>query len=69
METLKVNGIESEFPDGLPKTIAELLKNLKINEATVVAELEGKIVSREDFAKTALSTGQNIELIRFVGGG
>ena len=69
METLKINGIESQFPDGVPKTIADLLKNLDINEATVVAELEGKIINKEDFAGTALSSGQNIELIRFVGGG
>lgn len=69
METLKINGVESEFPDGVPKTITELLKNLKINEATVVAELEGKIIAKEDFSQTTLCTGQNIELIRFVGGG
>ncbi|MBN1182629.1 MAG: sulfur carrier protein ThiS [Bacteroidales bacterium] len=69
METLKINGIESQFPDGVPKTITELLKHLNINEATVVAELEGKIITRDNFLKTALSTGQKIELIRFVGGG
>ena len=69
METLKINGVASQFPDGVPKTITELLKDLKINEATVVAELDGKIISREDFANTTLVSGQNIELIRFVGGG
>lgn len=69
METLIINGVESQFPDGLPKTIAELLKNLNINEATVAAELEGKIIARNDFAKTTLVSSQKIELIRFVGGG
>jgi len=69
METLKVNGNETEFPDGLPGTIAQLLKHLNIDEATVVAELEGKIISRDDFANTPLVDGQSIELIRFVGGG
>jgi len=69
MDTLIINGVESQFPDGLPKTIAELLKHLNINEAAIVAELEGNIIARNDFTKTALLSGQKIELIRFVGGG
>ena len=69
METLKINGKEEEFPGDLPLTLIDLLKYLNINEKTIVAELDGKIVVREDFAKTPLTSGQNIELIRFVGGG
>ncbi len=69
MEVLKINGIEKQFPDGLPKTLIELLKQLDINQATVVAEINGKIVAREDFSQTRVSPGQRIELVRFVGGG
>lgn len=69
METLKINGKEKEFPDGLPYTLIDLLKYLNINETIVIAELDGKIVTREDFAKSILSTGQRVELIRFIGGG
>ena len=69
MEVLKINGIEKQFPDGLPKTLVELLKQLDIHQATVVAEINGKIVAREDFPQTQLSSGQRIELVRFVGGG
>jgi thiamine biosynthesis protein ThiS len=69
MEILKINGIEKQFPDGLPKTLIELLKQLDINQATVVAEINGKIIAREDFSQTQLSSGQSIELVRFVGGG
>ncbi len=69
MEVLKINGIEKQFPDGLPKTLIELLKQLGINQATVVAEINGKIIAREDFSQTQLSSGQKIELVRFVGGG
>ena len=69
MEVLKINGIEKQFPDGLPKTLIELLKQLGINQATVVAEINGKIIAREDFSKTQVSPGQRIELVRFVGGG
>jgi len=69
MEVLNINGIEKQFPDGLPKTLTELLKQLDIHQATVVAEINGKIIAREDFSKTQLSSGQKVELVRFVGGG
>jgi len=69
MEVLKINGIEKQFPDGLPKTLIELLKQLDIHQATVVAEINGKIIAREDVSQTQLSSGQKIELVRFVGGG
>ena len=69
MEILRINGVEKQFPDGLPQRLTELLKELDINAATVVAEIDGKIVAKEDFAKAALASGQSIELIRFVGGG
>ncbi len=69
METLKINGDEKQFPDGIPQTLTELLEHLDINAATVAAEVDGRIIAREDFAQTKLSGGQNIELIRFAGGG
>jgi thiamine biosynthesis protein ThiS len=69
VETLKVNGAEKEFPDGLPATVAELMKVLGVNAATVVAEIEGQIIQREMFAETKLQSGQSVELVRFVGGG
>ena len=69
MEVLKINGTEKQFPDGIPKTLIELLKQLDINQATVVAEINGKIIARQDFSQTKLRSGQRIELVRFVGGG
>ena len=69
MEVLKINGKEKQFPDGIPKTLIELLKLLDINQATVVAEVNGKIVERQNFSQTQLRKGQRIELVRFVGGG
>ena len=35
----------------------------------VVAEIDGAIVKRKDFAATKIKPGQSIELIRLVGGG
>jgi sulfur carrier protein len=69
MKTLKINGTEKQFPVGLPTTLAKLLEQLEINAATVVAEIDGQIVQRDEFANTRLHEGQSIELVRFVGGG
>ena len=66
---LKINGAEKTFDEGLPPTLSELLDNLKIDAATVVAEIDGKIIERQNFAQTELKEGSAIELIRFVGGG
>jgi len=66
---LKINGTEKTFDDGLPSNVSELLTTLEIDAATVVAEIDGRIIERKDFEKTALNQAQSIELIRFVGGG
>lgn len=69
-EKLKINGVEKEFSaQQFPGTIAELLKHLNIEAATVVAEIDGKIIARDKFAETTLRKGQAIELVRFVPGG
>jgi sulfur carrier protein len=69
METLRINGVEKQFPDGTPETLAELLDQLKINQTTVVAQINEQIVERNKFAETKVFSHQSIELLRFVGGG
>ena len=70
METLKINGAVRQFPsDKFPATLTELLEQLNVDAATVVAEVDGQIVEREKFAQTRLSQGRTIELVRFVPGG
>ncbi|MHC4927828.1 MAG: sulfur carrier protein ThiS [Planctomycetota bacterium] len=66
---LKINGQEKTFDAGLPETLGKLLDEMKIDAATVVAEIDGTIIERAVFAQTELKEGQSIELIRFVGGG
>jgi thiamine biosynthesis protein ThiS len=68
-DALKINGQEKTFEAGLPETLTRLLEKLGMDAATVVAEIDGRIVERKDFAQTNLAVGQSIELIRFVGGG
>lgn len=69
METLRINGAEKQFPAGLPETLAELLEQLGVKAATVVAEVDGQIVEPEKFVRTKLSNGQSIEIVKFMGGG
>jgi sulfur carrier protein len=69
MSALKINGEMKQFEGGLPETLSQLLANLKVDEATVVAEIDGSIIERAKFSTTKLHESQKIELIRFVGGG
>ena len=70
VQVLTINGNEREFADaGAPGTLAELLEQMDIKQATVVAEIDGRIINRDDFGSTSVASGQAIELIRFVGGG
>ena len=66
---LKINGQVRDFGDQLPSTLSELLKLLQIDQATVVAEVDGRIIPRTAFGQTELKEDAVIELVRFVGGG
>lgn len=70
MAVLKINGKQRQFADDkMPATLDDLLSLLNIEKAAIVAEVDGEIVSRDRFSGTRLSDGQNIELIKFMGGG
>ncbi len=70
MSVLKINGKETPFEKNrMPATLADLLASLGVDAATVVAEVDGRIIERVNFATTNLHAGQNIELVRFVPGG
>ena len=57
MPTLRINGSEKEFPEALPASVAELLTQLGIQETTVVAEVDGRVIAQADFARTRLQPG------------
>ncbi|MEW6594720.1 MAG: sulfur carrier protein ThiS [Thermodesulfobacteriota bacterium] len=50
-------------------SVEELICSLDLNPETVVAELDGRILNRSEYAVTKLAEGATLELIRFVGGG
>ena len=62
-----VNGKEMVFCE--PPTGASLLAVLDITPATVVAELNGEIIKREDLLARELDDGDMLELVTVVGGG
>jgi thiamine biosynthesis protein ThiS len=64
---ITVNGHDRNVAS--PLTVAELLEMLGINPKTVVVERNLKIIDRKEFNLEALEDGDQIEIIRLVGGG
>ena len=64
---LKINGEDKETAEGL--TIAALLEELQIRAARVVVERNREIVPRDHYGNVALSDGDVLEIVHFVGGG
>ena len=51
------------------ETLAALVEELGMRQDRVAVELNRNIVSRERWAETALSEGDRLEIVHFVGGG
>ena len=64
---ITVNG---ESRDVAPDTTVQaLVKSFGLDGKTVVVQRNEDIVERGDYAATLLEDGDNLDLIRFVGGG
>ncbi len=61
------NGTEKEIRSGI--TLIDFISEQDLNPDTVVAEYEGKIISRDEYETLMLEENSKLELIRFVGGG
>ena len=66
MQMVKING---ETRDCRGKTIAEYLAENAYDLKRVAFEKNGEIVPKAAYETTALSDGDNIEIVSFVGGG
>ena len=62
-----VNGDSMELADGT--TLTRLLEELKLKPELVVVELNLNILKREELAQTQLQSGDQVEIVHFVGGG
>lgn len=65
--TIKLNGKAETAPDGA--TILTLTKSLGINLRQVAIERNREIVPKSTYGSVALVEGDEIEVVRFIGGG
>lgn len=64
--TLTVNG---ESRSTTATTVAELVRELGLDPAKVAVEHNGEIAPRSTLANVALTDGDALEIVHFVGGG
>jgi sulfur carrier protein len=64
---VRVNGDWTELP--ALDTLAALLDHLRIQHQAVGILQNGQVVAREAFGATAVTDGDELEIVRFVGGG
>jgi thiamine biosynthesis protein ThiS len=64
---LQING-EEKLVDA-PQTVSSLIAGLNMKPDRVAIELNREIVSRDRWSETALSDGDRLEIVHFVGGG
>ena len=64
---VSVNGEEYELPEAL--TVAELVERVGLADRRIALELNREIVPRGEYARTTLSEGDRVEIVRAIGGG
>ena len=62
-----VNGMEHSFQEKI--TLQEIIKILNIVNENIIAEVNGVIVTKDEFPNTIIEENSVIELVKFVGGG
>lgn len=64
---IQVNGKKESFPAG--STVKTVLERKELDPALVSVEHNGKILERPELESTALTEGDEIEVLFFMGGG
>jgi len=64
---ITLNGKSREFPDSI--SVVALLEELKLHPRQVAVEINREIVKRDQFDVHRVQDGDEIEILRFVGGG
>jgi sulfur carrier protein len=67
MFELKINGEPRQFPEAL--TVADLVTALGYAGKRIAIERNGEIVPKSQHAATALTAGDQLEIVVAVGGG
>lgn len=66
--TIEINGKTVELPSEVA-TIQDLITFYKLDNRIVIVELNKEIAEKNQYASLALSDGDKVEMIHFVGGG
>lgn len=64
---VRVNGKVRELPERC--SVGDLLARLKVDRRIVAIELSGEILDRATFDDALLKEGDNVEIVRMIGGG
>jgi sulfur carrier protein len=64
---LKVNGEKYQFKDN--QSLADLIAERGYNRDFIVAEVNLEIIPKQQYREKILSDGDEIEILRFMGGG
>jgi thiamine biosynthesis protein ThiS len=65
--TIQLNGEPRECREG--STLADLVAELGLSGKRVAAEVNRDIIPRDEYATCHLQSGDEIEIVHFVGGG
>ena len=65
--TIFINGEARELDDGL--TVAAMLDALELPKQRVAIELNRQVIRKQEWESTAVSSGDRVEVVHFVGGG
>lgn len=61
-----INGDKKDYLSEI--TIKELIGKLNLSENKIVVEVDGEVISRENYSKK-LNENSKVEIVSFVGGG
>lgn len=64
---IRVNGKDMSIEDNW--TLLDFLNSLRLQEERIAVERNQEIVHRENWSMIHLSNGDELEIVRFVGGG
>ncbi len=64
---LTVNGEKQQVPDGL--SVGGLLNHLAVDREKVAVEVDRQVVPKAQYEEKKLSSGAQVEIVQFVGGG
>jgi thiamine biosynthesis protein ThiS len=65
--TIRLNGEPFELPG--PVSISALLAELNIDPRSVAVEHNIVVIKRQQYESTMIGEGDEVEIVRFVGGG